>query len=41
MKVYHIDEETETRSLQLSIDKQTEPVNDDSNHLKNPFSIMV
>ena len=31
----HLDEETETRSLQLSIDKQTEPVNDDSNHLKN------
>ena len=36
----HLDEETETRSLQLSIDKQTEPVNDDSNHLKKLRSLL-
>ena len=36
----HLDEQAESRSIQLSIDKQSEPVNDDVNHIKKLRSLM-
>ena len=36
----HLDERAESRSIQLSMDKQSEPVNDDLNHLKKLRSLL-
>ena len=36
----HLDQQAENRSIQLSMDKQSEPVNNDSNHLKKLRSLL-
>ena len=36
----HLDEQAENRSIQLSIDKQSEPVNNDLNHIKKLRSLL-
>ena len=36
----HLNEQAESRSIQLSMDKQSEPVNDDLNHLKKLRSLL-
>ena len=36
----HLNEQAESRSIQLSMDKQSEPVNDDLNHLNKLRSLL-
>ena len=37
----HLDQQAQNRSIQLSMDKQSEPVNNDSNHLKKVHSFCL